>query len=169
MVGSDEIMQHVDRVASRVSLMCVAGLVAGATGAAVAGYPRRATALKVAMSLGMVSTSVLVLERIAYVGLAPMMPNEEKRRFRTSHAFGGVFGGAVNGYLYQRRPMRGIVLFAPLMLAVSQMEIMYDEQRNRRIQQIISEQQQEQQQNRQHQEHERQQGDSEEDGEAQKQ
>eukprot|EP00538_Stauroneis_constricta_P014262 CAMPEP_0119562072 /NCGR_PEP_ID=MMETSP1352-20130426/19440_1 /TAXON_ID=265584 /ORGANISM="Stauroneis constricta, Strain CCMP1120" /LENGTH=125 /DNA_ID=CAMNT_0007610417 /DNA_START=51 /DNA_END=428 /DNA_ORIENTATION=+ len=124
--------------------MTLAGLVGGGIGAVLSGYPKRATALKVAMSFGLVSTTLFGMERLAYVGLSQYGPEKmsENRLLRTSHAFSGVFGGAINMGLYQGRPLVGVVMFLPIMMGVSQIEIMVQEERRRRIQQLLDERQQ---------------------------
>lgn len=44
-----------------------------------------------------------------------------------SHAIGGVMGGAVLGLLYQQRPLRGALFFAPIMMAVAVAEDSFEQ------------------------------------------
>ena len=131
-------MDHVDRVASRVSLCAIVGLGGGSFLAAFRGYPLQSTAIKVASSCAIVATSLFASERVAYVVLKHELENE-RRLVLTSHAFAGVMGGGLNGYLYHRQPVRGMFVFVPIMVGVSFLEMEWQRRRQARIQAIQEE------------------------------
>ena len=134
-------MEHVDHASVRVSLGTLVGFVSGATLAVWKGYPLRATALKVAGSCALVITSLSVTERIAYASLESHM-NSDFQSLMVSHAFSGIAGGGLNGYLYQKRPVRGVVFFLPIMLGVGFLEFEWKKEVQRRIQELAKEGQQ---------------------------
>ena len=125
-------MDQVDRVSHRVSLCAVTGFLGGLSYATFKGFPQRTTALKAAGSCAIVGTALFGAERIAYVALQPQIQNE-RRLVATSHAFAGVIGGGLGGYLYQKKPLRGMFVFLPVMLTVAYLELAWDEKRKARI------------------------------------
>jgi hypothetical protein len=128
-------MDQVDRVAHRVSLCGLVGLVGGLTHATFKGFPQRATALKAAASCAMVGTALFGAERLTYMALQPHLESE-RRLVMTSHAFSGVIGGGLSGYLYQKKPLRGMFVFLPVMLSIGYIELAWSQQRQARIQEL---------------------------------
>jgi hypothetical protein len=132
-IGKDNYtMEHVDRVASRVSLGALVGFFSGAAYAIFRGFPLRATSLKVAGSFAMVGTALFGLERVAYAALEDQLQSE-RRLLLTSHAFAGVMGGGLNGYLYQRKPLRGMFCFIPVMLGFGFLELGLEQKKQERL------------------------------------
>jgi hypothetical protein len=129
-------MEHVDRVAARVSLGALTGLFGGAVYATLKGFPRRATSLKVAGSFALVGTALFGLERIAYVAMQDQMESE-RRLILTSHAFAGVFGGGLNGHLYQKKPLRGMFYFIPIMIGIAFLELGWEEKKQQRLKTLL--------------------------------
>ena len=119
-------MEYFDRVADRVSLCVVTGLVAGAAHATYTGLPLRATSLKTAGSCAIVGTALFGAERLAYAALKDRL-NNERQLVLTSHAFAGVMGGGLNGYVYQKKPLRGMFFLLPAMLAVGYLELAWEQ------------------------------------------
>lgn len=115
-------MDEVDYVANRVGLLAFSGFLGGAAYATFKGFPRRATALKAAASCAIVGTSLFAAERFANVALREQI-KESNRLLLSSYAFGGVFGGALNGLLYQNQPLRGMFVFTPFMLGIGMIEL----------------------------------------------
>lgn len=134
----DTIMEQVDRVASRVSLCAVTGLFGGATFATFKGLPRRSTSLKVAGSFALVSTALFGIERVAYYVAMDGQMESGRRKILTSHAFAGVFGGGLNGYLYQKKPLRGMFYFIPLMMGVAFLELKWEGKKQQRLQNLLA-------------------------------
>ncbi len=128
-------MDHVDRVASRVSLCALLGLAGGIALATYKGLPLRSTALKVASSCAIVGTGLFASERIAHVVLKDEIDNE-RRLLLTSHAFSGLMGGGLNGYMYHKKPLRGMFFFLPIMMVVGTMELGWERQRQARIEEV---------------------------------
>ena len=128
-------MEHLDRVTHRVSLCALTGLVGGVTFATYKGLPLQATSIKVAGSCAIVGTALFGAERLAYVALKGQIDNE-RRLTLTSHAFSGLFGGGLNGYLYQKKPLRGMFFFLPLMMGVGFLELAWEWNRQDRIQEL---------------------------------
>jgi hypothetical protein len=129
-------MDHVDRVASRVSTGALAGFVGGVAYGTFKGLPVGPTALKVAASFAIVGTALFVPERAAYVAFASQT-NNERGLILTSHAFAGVFGGGLNGYFYQKKPLRGMFYFVPMMMAIGFLELGWEEKKKQRIQSLL--------------------------------
>jgi hypothetical protein len=125
-------MEYIDQVAHRVSLCCLTGVLGGLSYATFKGFPQRATALKAAGSCAIVGTALFGAERIAYVAFQPQIDNE-RRLVLTSHAFSGVMGGGLGGYLYQKKPMRGMFIILPVMTSIGFLELAWEKQRRARI------------------------------------
>ena len=131
-----------DHIAARVSLAATMGAAAGMGTAILKGHAAaaRTTALT-AFSCAMVGTACFTTERCAAVALQQLQQNRDDSNdtnknvaFRsssmtktinnswefvlTTHAVGGVLGGALTGWLYLRRPLRGVAFLVPLMLLV---------------------------------------------------
>ena len=132
-------MEEVDYVADRVVSLGLSGFFGGAAYATVKGFPRRAMALKAGSSCAMVGTSLFTAERIANRAMRDDI-KDERRLQLSSYAFGGVFGGALNGFLYQRQPIRGIVVFVPFMLGIGMIELEIKRMRLRRIDELRQDQ-----------------------------
>lgn len=68
----------------------------------------------------MVATACFGTERLIHAAL----PRQENRRLDLlgSHALAGAMGGSILGYLYLRKPMRGVVFFIPVMLVTALLE-----------------------------------------------
>lgn len=128
-------MDHVDRASRRVSISAITGFVGGVAYGTFKGYPLGPTALKVASSFAIVATALFVPERMAYLGFQNHIDNERRLIF-ASHAFGGVFGGGLNGYLYQKKPLRGMFYFVPIMMTIGFFELGWKEQRKQRIESL---------------------------------
>mmetsp|Transcript_29896 Transcript_29896/g.49627 ORF Transcript_29896/g.49627 Transcript_29896/m.49627 type:complete len:140 (-) Transcript_29896:59-478(-) len=131
-------MDEVDHVANRVGLCTVTGFFGGAAYATFKGFPRRATALKAAASCALVATSLFGTERIANVALREyVIPKDDEQRLTmTSYAFSGVFGGGLNGYLYQKKPLRGMFYFVPLMLGAGILELEWNRRKRAKIEEL---------------------------------
>jgi hypothetical protein len=129
------IMDEIDYVANRVGLLSFSGLLVGAAWATLKGFPRRAMALKVAGSCAIVGTTLFTAERLANVAMREHI-KESSRLHLSSYAFGGVFGGALNGLLYQSKPVRGMVVFAPFMLGIGIIELEVKRRKQKRFDEL---------------------------------
>ncbi|KAG7344708.1 hypothetical protein IV203_032239 [Nitzschia inconspicua] len=146
----DTFLKEFDHVANRVGICTLLGFFGGAAYGTLKGFPRRSTALKAASSCAIVATSVFGMERIAAVALqqqqqsdATTIQHDDSFRWTlSSHAFAGVAGGALNGYLYQKKPLRGMFYFIPIMLCVAGMELEWKHRKELRTAQVQLEQQQ---------------------------
>ena len=134
-----ETMDEVDSVANRVGLLTFSGFFSGAAYAAFKGLPRRTTALKVAGSCAMVGTSLFGAERLANIYLRERIKGNEQRLTLSSYAFGGVVGGGINGFLYQKQPIRGMMISVPLMLGMGMIELGMKRKKQQRIEEIQQE------------------------------
>lgn len=128
-------MEYLDRVANRVSLSALTGFVAGSAYATFTGLPLRATSIKVAGSCAIVGTALFGAERLAYVAMKDQI-DSERRLVLTSHSFSGLMGGGLNGYLYHKKPLRGMFFFLPTMMVVGFLELAWEQQRQARIQEV---------------------------------
>lgn len=131
-------MDYVDHVAARVSFSAVAGLGLGTMYSTLRGLPMRSTVLKIGTSFAMVGTVVFGLERIGYAAMKDQI-EQEKRLLLTSHAFSGVAGGALNGYLFHKKPRQGIFYFVPVMIGVAALELYIENKREKRIKELMLE------------------------------
>jgi hypothetical protein len=128
-------MEEVDYVAARVSFSAVLGLLGGATFATWKGRSLRGTSIKVAASCAIVSTALFCTERLAHVVLRKIqlfLVEKEPQRTFASHAVAGVAGGALNGQLYIKSPVRGMILFVPVMMGVAVAEMEWEKEKLRR-------------------------------------
>jgi hypothetical protein len=132
-------MEEVDHVANRVGLGTLTGFFCGAAYATVKGFPRRATALRAAASCAIVGTALFSTERIANIAFRNQI-HDETRLTLTSYAFSGVFGGALNGYMYQKKPLRGMFYFVPVMLGIGMMELSWEKRKIARMQELQDQQ-----------------------------
>jgi hypothetical protein len=133
-------MTEVDHVANRVGLCTFSGFWGGAVYATLRGLPLRRVALSAAASCALVATSVFGMERLAHVTLQQLiLPPPTTKTTTTnptttstsnttlslllmSHVFAGIAGGGLNGYLYHKKPLRGMVWFLPVMMGVAGVE-----------------------------------------------
>ncbi|KAG7370397.1 hypothetical protein IV203_028143 [Nitzschia inconspicua] len=143
-------LKEFDHVANRVGICTLFGFFGGAAYGTLKGFRRRSTALKAASSCAIVATSVFGMERIAAVALrqqqqqsdtTTIQHDDSSRWTLSSHAFAGVAGGALNGYLYQKKPLRGMFYFVPIMLCVAGMELEWKHRKELRTAQVQLEQQ----------------------------
>lgn len=86
----------------------------------------------------MVGTVVFGIERIAYIAMKDQI-KKEKRLLLTSHAFSGVAGGAMNGYLFHKKPRQGMLYFVPVMMGVAAFEMYIEQKREDRIKELMLE------------------------------
>jgi hypothetical protein len=128
-------MNEIDKVAHRVGVCTITGFFGGAAYGTYKGFPRRATALKVAASCAIVATSLFGTERIGNLLLRDHIPGD-RRLTLTSYAFAGIVGGGLNGYLYQRKPLRGMFWGIPVMLGVAFLELEFQRRKQNRIQEL---------------------------------
>jgi hypothetical protein len=140
------VMTEVDHVANRVGLWTLTGFLGGAAYATFKGFPRRSTSLKVAGSCAIVATSIFGTERVANIVLREyggLQPEKDVTRLTlTSYAFAGIAGGGLNGYLYQKKPLRGMFYFVPLMMCVAVMELDWKHRKEARRKEVMLTQQQ---------------------------
>ena len=128
-------MDEIDYVANRVGLLSFSGLLAGAAWATLKGFPRRAMSLKVAGSCAIVGTGLFAFERLANVAMRQHIKDSNQLHL-SSYAFGGVFGGALNGLLYHNKPVRGMVVFAPFMLGIGIIELEVKRRKQKRFEEL---------------------------------
>ena len=115
-------MDEIDYVANRVGSMALSGFFCGSVYATYKGFPRRATALKVAASCAIVGTTLFTAERLANIAMREHI-YDSRQLHLSSYAFGGVFGGSLNGLLYQNKPARGMLVFTPIMVGIGTLEL----------------------------------------------
>lgn len=139
-------MDDIDYVANHVGAFCLTGLFSGAAYAKFKAFPTRRISLRAGASCACVATTLFVFERIANISLRKESDANDSRiscndvDIRTtlsSHAFGGAFGGGLNGYLYHKQPIRGMVLFTPLMLCLGAMKLEYKRRKQKRESELL--------------------------------
>lgn len=132
-------MEDIDRVANRMTISSVAGLVGGATMAIHKGSPVLKSSVSVAMSCALVSTACFGIERLSNVALRSANVADPSTAFYASHALGGSVGGALTGALFQSRMMPGVLLFTPAMVLVAFGEIQFEKARQARLLRLLRE------------------------------
>lgn len=134
-------MDEFDYVANRVGIFAVSGFFSGAAYAAFKGFPRRQIALRVAASCGCCATTLFASERLANVSLREFIGTDinknDTRLTLSSYAFGGVCGGSLNGFLYQKQPVRGMIVFVPVMVGIGMLELEFKRRKQKRKEEII--------------------------------
>jgi len=150
-------MDQIDHVANRVAISAVAGLFFGASLATYKGIPLAKTSLSAAASCALSGTACFTAERLAYNASKFVSPKEEllllllskneekandkikkeEARLVFSHGAGGVLGGSICGGLFLSKPFKGILLFTPMMLAVTFLEIKLQRLRAMRVKTIL--------------------------------
>jgi len=135
-------MEEVDRVAGRVLLAALSGLLGGAALATYKGSPLPKTSVSMAASCALVGTACFGFERLSNVALRQVVDtkNEQirERVFFGSHALGGMVGGGITGALFQHRPIPGMMLCTPLMIGVAFAEQMFEKERQERLRQQLA-------------------------------
>jgi hypothetical protein len=136
-------MDEVDRVAHRVTLSALAGLLGGASLATLKGSSIPRNALSMATSCALVGTACFGFERLSNVAMrqtvlaAENSTSDNNERTSTllyaSHAIGGMVGGGITGALFQHRPIPGMILCTPLMLGIALAEQAFETARKERL------------------------------------
>mmetsp|Transcript_10523 Transcript_10523/g.18695 ORF Transcript_10523/g.18695 Transcript_10523/m.18695 type:complete len:183 (-) Transcript_10523:238-786(-) len=158
----DDLLAAVDHVSARVTASAATGLGCGAAYATYKGFPLFKTSLSAALSCALVSTACFGMERLAHGVISqsailidgksippnpdvhgetsptiPVQSGINQRLHYGSHAFGGILGGSVVGFLFQGKPMAGAFLLLPIMLGIGKLEVSLDEYRTERLQQLV--------------------------------
>lgn len=136
-------MDEVDRVANRVSLAALAGLLGGASLATLKGSSIPRTAVSVAASCALVGTACFGLERLSNVAMRQVADTVSDKDRKTmalyaSHAIGGMVGGGITAALFQQRPIPGMVLCTPLMLGIALAEQAFETAKEERLQEMLA-------------------------------
>jgi hypothetical protein len=136
-------MDDVQRVANRMTVSFVTGMLGGSTMAMARGLPVRNTAFSMATSFAMVGTACFGLERVSNLAMRQVLSSETKQdqnfQLYISHGLGGAVGGGLLGALFHFRAAPGILMFTPAMLAVAFGEIKFEEARQVRLQKMLEE------------------------------
>ena len=128
-------------VSNRSTVAAVAGSVVGSSYAIFRGIPLRQTTIQSFVSSLMIGTACFGFERIVSVAIRGAGGEEPETRTQRliSHGVGGFLGGGTVGFLYQMRPIPGMLLFTPVMLGVAFGEEKYESMREERRLQIQTE------------------------------
>lgn len=151
----DDGLAVLDHVAARVTATALTGLGCGAAFATHKGFPIAKTSLSASLSCALVSTACFSMERLAFgiithvTPLAEMITEEDKAGsssiklathstvIYSSHALGGVLGGAISGFLFQGNPFSGAFLLTPLMLCAGKMELSLADYKAERLRHLM--------------------------------
>ena len=130
-------MDQVDHVANRVTFWALMGGIGGLGYATWKGFPKPKTILTTATSCAMVATSLFGAERLAYLLVRDQFENASERQLvLTTHSIAGVMGGALNGYLFQKQALRGVVFCVPVMIGYGFIEMAWQRHLASRIQEL---------------------------------
>lgn len=138
-------MDEVDRVASRVSLSALIGLVGGAAVATYRGAHVPKASLSTAGSCALLGTVCFGIERLSNVTIKSLSSKDDDnhtnhtttRRLYASHALGGLTGGGIAGGIFQRQPLSGMALLTPIMCIVAFSESKLEEKRREKLLQAM--------------------------------
>jgi len=125
-------MEDVDYVAARTVIAALAGGISGASMATFRGHNPITLASRMAGTWAMAATACIGSQRLFCAAAQYLIqPVDEKSDAMLvgTHTMGGIMGGGLLGYLYIRKPIRGMIFLTPVMLLVSLVEIRYEEQK----------------------------------------
>jgi hypothetical protein len=136
-------MDEVDRVANRVSLAALTGLLGGVSLATYKGSSIPRTSLSMAASFAIVGTACFGLERLSNVVMRQVNVENsdnkhEQMALYASHAIGGMVGGGITAAIFQQRPIPGMILCTPLMLGIALAELTFKAAREERLQEMLA-------------------------------
>lgn len=135
----DDALSILDHLTARMTASALTGLGCGMIFSTYKALPIAKTSMSAAASCALISTACFGAERLAY-GIIHTITGKDSTTTPNilfgSHALGGLCGGGVVGFLYQGNPFRGMVLFAPIMIGIGQLEITLDKYKASRIQQL---------------------------------
>lgn len=107
-----------DHISARVTLSgCMGGVMGALHGMFKGHHSLLRTAGLTGFSWALVATACFGTERLAHAALPRLV--DRRLDLLGSHALAGVMGGSILGYLYLRKPIRGIVFFVPVMLVTA--------------------------------------------------
>ena len=156
----DGALTVIDHIAARVTASAATGIGCGAAYATYKGFPIFKTSMSAALSCALVSTACFAMERLAHGVLtqSAMLMDEKSIPAESdngtspssikptiinqplhygSHAFGGLLGGSVVGFLFQGKPLAGALFLTPIMLGIGRIEVSLDEYRRERLQKLL--------------------------------
>lgn len=137
---SSKFFRALDHAVFRVSSSTCTGMFVGLCYGTYKGLPLGATTISMTSSFALVSTACFVPERIIFHTSFKIqeMGNEtdEKIRLLISHGVGGMIGGAVAGGLFKGKPLPGMLLLTPIMIAVAFGEMRLQEYKIRRLKEL---------------------------------
>lgn len=125
-------MEDVDYVAARTAIAAIMGGISGASLAVFRGHSVQMMAPRMAGSWAMAATACIGTQRLAnmvgrHLFVESGVAEKSDAMIVGTHCAGGMFGGGLLGYLFIRKPIRGMVFLTPVMLMVSLAEIRYEE------------------------------------------
>ena len=125
-----------EHIATRVRISAVTGGVAGTLVGLYRGHHSvlRTSGLMSA-SCAMAGAACFATERI----VNSVMKDTSFQGRMVSHAAGGALGGAFLGFLYQQKPLRGVVFFTPLMVLICATEGSLQEMQRQRQEDYLRE------------------------------
>jgi len=151
----EKLTETVDHVASRTTIAAFSGLFIGASLGVYRGSPIPRACFSTAGSCALAGTACFASERIIHallLGTVGSDNNDSSSNLTdnnnssstgnnnlrmVSHVFGGMIGGAVNGSLFQKRPIAGMGLFVPIMVMVALGEDKLNDARRSRIEYLL--------------------------------
>lgn len=136
-------MEEIDRLANRVSLAGLSGVLFGASQALYKGNPVLRPAVLSGMSCAMVGTLCFGFERTSSLAMRYTMKDKMSatNQVLASHVFGGVTGGALVGLMFHQRPLPAMLLFTPIMALWGMGENKYQAMREERLKELSSKEQ----------------------------
>ena len=126
------IMEDVDYVAARTAVAAALGGISGASLAVFRGHSIQMLATRMAGSWAMAATACIGTQRLASVAGRHLFVDQDEKSDAMivgTHCAGGSFGGGLLGYVYIRKPIRGMVFLTPVMLMVALAEIRFEERK----------------------------------------
>lgn len=131
----DAMNESLDYMGKRVVAATALG---GALGGCLATYRGHAISMvapNMARSWALSATACTLTQQLALGVLSSVIPSSKNdtAAILISHGVGGICGGSLLGYLYIRKPVRGIVFMAPLMLAIGMLELRHQELQKRKL------------------------------------
>jgi hypothetical protein len=133
----DTMNESLDYMGKRVVTAAVFGGVLGGCLATYKGHAISMVAPNMARSWALCTTACTLTQQLALGVLSNVLPFSSNKNdtaaILISHGVGGICGGSVLGYLYIRKPVRGMVFMAPIMLAIGMLELRYQERQEQQF------------------------------------
>jgi hypothetical protein len=131
----DAMNESLDYMGKRVVAATALGGALGGCLATYRGHSISMVAPNMARTWALSATACTLTQQLALGVLSSVLQcsSDDTAAILVSHGLGGICGGSLLGYLYIRKPVRGIVFMAPIMLAIGMLELRHQERQKQKL------------------------------------